>query len=114
MQFFYRNQSVDDRALSDQETLGLEAALILDITDFYQNPSKGSCWRIFAARDWTTLSDSAPWTIMGGELSKYFDFGASASVRQRTLALNFWTVDSPTWESSHTDRNETVYHRPPS
>jgi hypothetical protein len=34
MQFFYRNQSVDDRALSDQETLGLEAALILEIPIF--------------------------------------------------------------------------------
>lgn len=113
-QFFYRNQKLDVPNLPDQETLGVEVSLSWDNTDFYQNPSKGSFWRLFAARDWGALSNSPSWTIIGGEFSKYLDFGASPSARQRTLALNFWTVDSPTWNSSHTVNGETVFHRPPS
>jgi len=113
-QFFYRDQALDDPTLPDQETLGIEAALIWDNTDFYTNPSKGSFWRVFAARDWGTLSDSNSWSIVGGEVSKYFDLGSTQSARQRTLAFNLWTVDSPTWNSSHIENGETVYHRPPS
>jgi hypothetical protein len=113
-EFFYRSQELDDRNLPDQETSGIEVALSWDNTDFYQNPSRGSFWRLFAARDWGALSESPSWTIVGAELSKYFDLGATESARQRTLALNLWTVDSPTWDSSHIENGETVYHRPPS
>ncbi|MDH3997745.1 MAG: BamA/TamA family outer membrane protein [Desulfuromonadales bacterium] len=113
-EFFYRNQELDEEELSDQETMGIEMALSWDNTDFYPNPSKGSFWRVFGARDWGALSSSPTWTIVGGEVSKYIDLGASESARQRTLALNFWTVDSPTWNSSHTEAGEDVYHRPPS
>lgn len=113
-EYFYRSQKLDDDALPDQKTSGIELSLSWDNTDFYQNPSRGSFWRLFAARDWGALKDSSSWSIVGGELSKYFDLGATETARQRTLAINFWTVDSPTWNSSHTEKGQTIYHRPPS
>ncbi|MEJ2519748.1 MAG: BamA/TamA family outer membrane protein [Desulfuromonadales bacterium] len=113
-EFFFRNQELDDPEIPDQETLGVEIALTWDNTDFYVNPSRGSFWRFFAARDWGALSGSPSWTIAGGEISKYFDLGSTPSARQRTLALHAWTVDSPTWESFTIKDGEKVYHRPPS
>ncbi len=50
---------------------------------------------------------------MGGETNKYFDLGSSETARQRVLALSFWTTDCLTWNSSHTENGEEVFHRPP-
>jgi hypothetical protein len=31
---------------------------------------------------------------------------------QRLIALNFWSVDCPTWDSSHTEDGEVVFTGP--
>lgn len=111
---FFRDQDLDDLEGADQKTAGVELALVYDNADFIVNPTKGSYWRLFFARDWGGFDSSAPWSVWGGEFNKYFSLGPSKSARQRIIALNFWTVDCPTWDSSHTEGGETVFHRPPS
>ena len=52
------------------------------------------------------------WTNLELDLSKYFYLGQSAWFRQKALALNFWTSDTPTWNPD--DENpQIVTNRPP-
>jgi len=111
---FFRDQDLDEKGISDQRTAGVEVALVYDNLDFFVNPSKGSYWRFFFDRDWGGFDSSAPWSVWGGEFNKYFSLGPSKTARQRVIALNFWTVVSPTWDSSHTENGREVFHRPPS
>ncbi len=48
------------------------------------------------------------------EWSKYIPFGATQKARQRVLALNAWTIDTPTWDSSHFENGAEIFHHPPS
>ena len=113
---FYRNQDFEkDNVATLQRTANVEIALSHDNTDFKANPSKGSYQKIAFARDWEALDSTAPWSVYTVELEKYFSLGATENARQRVIALNFWTVDSPTWNDSHTDSGgSTVFHRAPS
>ena len=113
-EFFYRKQSLDDvTGQFDPETLGATLALEYDNTDFHTNPANGSRQRITISHDWGGLDDTAPWTSLDFEASKYFDFGETENTLQRVLALNMWWVDSPTWDSSSTIDGSEVFHRPP-
>ncbi len=117
---FYREQnanSEDDSANRDekflQRTAGIELALIYDNTDFLPNPSSGSYQEFSITRDWGGLDSSNSWTVWKIDLQKYFSLGASASARQRVIALNFWTVDTPTWDSYNREDGDKKFHRPP-
>lgn len=110
---FFRNQDLDDEDATDQKTAGIEVALTHDNTDFSPNPTKGNYLRVFFDRDWGGFDSSAPWSVWGGEFSQYFSLGSTEKARQRVIAFNFWTVDSPTWDSSHEEDGEQVFHRPP-
>lgn len=109
---FIRRQDLDDEETT-QETAGVEVALTYDNTDFGVNPEKGNYLRVFFDRDWGAFDSSAPWSVWGGEFSQYVSLGATEKALQRILAFNFWTVDSPTWNSSHEEDGEEVFHRPP-
>ncbi len=111
---FFRDQELDDEEGSVQKTAGIEVALTYDNTDFPYNPSEGNYLRMFFDRDWGDFDSSAPWSVWGGEYSQYFSLGSSEHARQRVIALNFWSVDSPTWNDSETEDGEEVFHRPPS
>jgi hypothetical protein len=110
---FYRNQDLVADEKIEQKTAGFDFALTFDNQDFSVNPSNGSYYQIYVSRDWGEFGSSRPWTVMGGEANKYFDLGTSETARQRVLALSFWTVDCLTWNSSHTENQEEVFHRPP-
>ncbi|MEH6616274.1 MAG: hypothetical protein V7699_00390 [Porticoccus sp.] len=49
------------------------------------------------------------------EWIEFFSLPLQEGTRQRVVALNFWTSDVPTWDSSHTDSDtgEEVFHRAP-
>ena len=96
-----------------QETAGTKIALTYDNTDFFLNPTTGSFSRIFLDRDWGTLNDANPWTVWGIEFTKYFSLGPSESARQRVIALNFWSLDSPTWNDFDIENGVRVFQRPP-
>ncbi|MEH6579646.1 MAG: BamA/TamA family outer membrane protein [Amphritea sp.] len=114
IEFFYRKQELDNVSNQfDPETLGATFAFEYDNSDFYKNPSKGSRQRITISHDWGSLDDTAPWTSIDFEASKYFSFGETDDVQQRVLALNMWWIDSPTWNSSSTINGSEVFHRPP-
>ncbi len=110
---FFRTQELEDKDSTSQKTAGIEVALTYDNTDFPSNPAKGNYLRVFVDRDWGAFDSSAPWTVWGGEFSQYFDLGPAEHARQKVIAFNFWTVHSPTWNSSHTENGGTVFHRPP-
>jgi hypothetical protein len=113
-EFFYRKQSLDDTPSHfDPETLGVTFAIEYDNTDFPTNPANGSRQRITISRDWGSLDDTAPWTSIDFETSKYISFGETDNALQRVLALDMWWVDSPTWNSSSTIDGNKVFHRPP-
>ncbi|MBK5095038.1 MAG: BamA/TamA family outer membrane protein [Deltaproteobacteria bacterium] len=110
---FFRKQSLDDETGTLQKTAGIEMALRYDNTDYRGNPTKGSYQRVSVNRDWGALDSTAPYTSVGGEVAKFFSLGPSKHARQRTFAFNIWTSYCPTWDSSHTENGETVFHRPP-
>ena len=105
MKPFYRLQQVDsDEVQEDVKTNGLEFSLFRDNRDFKMNPSKGSALRLKFNRDFGWFDSSNSWTVVDGELDKYFSLGESNWFRQQVLAFDFWTAYSPTWnEKSNGD-----------
>ena len=80
----------------------LEFAILYNNTDFATNPSKGSSQYFGITYDNGWLDSEEKWTFVEFEASKYFNLGESRRARQRVVALNFWTGDSPSYEI-HTD-----------
>ena len=105
MKPFYRWQEVDsDEVRKNVRTNGIELSLFRDNRDFKMNPSKGSALRLKFNRDFGWSDSSNSWTVVDGELDKYFSLGKSDWFRQRVLAFDFWTAYSPTWnEKSNGD-----------
>jgi hypothetical protein len=113
---FYRNQNVTSNERGDEklQTLGAGVTLLYNNTDFSVNPSKGSQQRITVKNDWGGLHNSEEWTTVEFEWSKYISLGTVRSSRQRVLALDFWVIDTPTWDDSDVVAGEERFHRPPS
>jgi len=76
----------------------IEFAILYNNTDFVTNPSKGSSQYFGITHDNGWLDSEEKWTFIEFEASKYFSLGESDLARQRVVALNFWTGDSPTYE----------------
>ncbi len=115
LEFFARQQhfEVDDIDQSFK-TLGVEFGLEWDNRDFANNPSRGSRWQVNVARDPGWFSSSDSWTTWDLEISKYFDLGEDGWFRQKVVALDFWTGDTPSWdETTRPDGRRAVDHRPP-
>ncbi len=78
------------------------------------NPSSGSSQYISVTHDFAWGESKDTWTFTEFEASKYFSLGKSNWARQRVIALNFWTGDTPSWEETideHGDR--IISNRPP-
>lgn len=121
--FFYTYRDLEDftigptgtNVIEEQliaETNGLEFWLEYDNTDFPRNPSRGSRQLLKFTRDFGWFDSSNSWTNIQADLSKYFDLGTSNWFRQRVVALNFWTADTPTWKTDPVNPN-IVSNRPP-
>lgn len=109
-------------------TAGLELALTHENMDYYNNPTRGSYRQIALRRDWGGLGSSAPWTVIETDWRWYLPlneilFGYSKDdpykPLPRVLALNFWTIQTLTWDAWHVEgtnpdgSENKVYHRPP-
>jgi len=92
----------------------VQLALSYDNTDFPVNPSRGSLQYIGLTHDFGWLESPDEWTFVEFEGSKYFSLGSSDWAKQRIIALNLWTGDTPSWDE-HTDSagSTTVTNRPP-
>jgi hypothetical protein len=112
---FYRDQAFEDDlgAEFNNVTSGVKFSLEYDNTDWYKNPSYGSRTRLSFARDWGQQDDSNTWSAIQFEYSKFIALKNSKNSRQQVIALNFWTSDVPTWNSTHSSNGETIYHRAP-
>jgi len=109
----YRSFETDEGEI-EATTHPVQAALFYDNTDFPKNPSYGSSQYLAVTHDFGWLESPDDWTFIEFEASKYFSFGASDWARQRVLALNFWTGDTPSWdETSSSDGTFTINHNPP-
>ena len=92
----------------------VEFAISYNNTDFPGNPSKGSNQYLGITHDFGWLESPHEWTFVEFEASKYFSLGSSAWARQRIIALNIWTGDSPSWnEQNNPDGSVSVTERPP-
>lgn len=114
---FYRDQDfeeVDSGVSFRNQTAGLKFTLEYNNTDWYNNPTRGTRQRLTFARDWGLLDDASTWSAVQFRHSQYFNLGETGKARQRVLALDVWTSDVPTWNSSHTgDNGEEIFHRAP-
>ena len=109
----YRSFESDEGEL-DATTHPVQLALAYDNTDFPKNPSMGSSQYLSVTHDFGWLESPDEWTFIEFEASKYFSLGSSEYARQRIIALNFWTGDSPSWEeTTNADGITKVSNRPP-
>ena len=111
---FYRSQEIDGPIVSETtRTNGLEFAVFYDDRDFTRSPSQGGSVRMRVSRDWGLADSSREYTVYALEADKYFSLGATGKYRQRVIALDLWTADSPTWNNYDVINGTLVYHRPP-
>lgn len=112
---FYHYRDLEEETQEDElsaATNGLELWVDYDNTDFPRNPASGSRQKFTLTRDFGWFDSSNSWTNLEFEASKYFDLGTSNWFRQQVVALNFWTSNTPTWETA-ADNPQIVNHRPP-
>ena len=109
----YRSFELDEGDVDATEH-PVQLALSYDNTDYPVNPSTGSSQYIGVTHDFGWLESPDDWTFVEFEGSKYFSLGSSDWARQRIIALNLWTGETPSWEE-HTDANGNikVTHRAP-
>lgn len=92
----------------------VEIAVSYDNTDFPGNPAKGSSQYLGITHDFGWLESPYEWTFVEFEASKYFSLGSSEWAKQRIIAFNIWTGDSPGWkEQNNPDGSVSVTERPP-
>ena len=53
------------------------------------------------------------WYFVDLDLRKYVSLTDWLPFRQSVLAMNFWTADSPSWETETVNGTEVITHRPP-
>lgn len=111
---FYRSQlyRLDTGDLTFN-TNGIKLELEYDNRDFPDNPTTGSFQEFRVLRDLGYGDSSDSWTVFDVQFSKYISLGRTALARQRVIALNFWTADTPTWKEVQQGTTTVIRHRPP-
>jgi len=109
----YRSFELDQGDIDATEH-PVQLAISYDNTNYPANPSTGSSQYIGVTHDFGWLESPDDWTFVEFEASKYFSLGSSNWAKQRIIALNFWTGETPSWEEqTEANENITVSHRPP-
>lgn len=103
-------------------TNGIDFALTRENTDFYVNPTRGSFQKVAFRRDFGWFDTMSPWSVIETDLRWYLpihEFTGSKNSLPKVLALDFWTINTLTWDSYDvigSDPGGNVikqYHRPP-
>lgn len=109
----YRSFETPDGDL-DATAHPVELAIGYNNTDLPMNPSKGSSQYLGVTHDFGWWESPYEWTFIEFEASKYFSLGGSDLARQRIIALNFWSGDTPSWEEDiSADGTVMPNHQPP-
>ncbi len=110
----YRNYETKNYGDVDLTIHPVKLGIFHDHTDFPGNPSTGSSQYLAVTSDFGWLESDKEWTFVEFEMSKYFSLGSSNWARQRIIALNLWTGDSPTWKEEVNEHgNITLVENPP-
>ena len=96
-----------------RRTNGLNFTFRYQNADFPPNPSQGNTLRLRYSEDWGWFDSTTPYNVISGEYSQYINLGATDRFRQRVLALDVWTADTPSWGDYDTEGGQKVFHRPP-
>ena len=109
---FYRHLEVTGDDIDDREikTNGLVTALYWDNRDFPANPSSGHSLLLKMTNDFGFFDSYDSWTSVEAEFDTYISLGSSPRFRQRVLAFDFWTSNSPSWE---VEVDGQISNRPP-
>jgi hypothetical protein len=108
---FYRSQEIDGADVQTTiNTNGLDLGLNWDNRDFPYNPARGQSIRLAFSQDFGWFNSSGSWTVWQAEVDQYFELGDAPGIRQSVLALNAWTVNSPSFDLQS---DGTVTNRPP-
>ncbi|MBW1694770.1 MAG: hypothetical protein JRJ41_11595, partial [Deltaproteobacteria bacterium] len=100
---FYRAQDISGDDLDTAlKTNGLTYALFRDNRDFSASPSRGSSLLLQYSEDYGWFDSSDSWTTVSSEFDKYFSLGESDRFRQRVIAFDFCTIETPSWETTMT------------
>lgn len=107
---FWRSLEVNaDGFDRDIRTNGLDLIYFWDNRDFPYNPTRGNGVRLQISRDFGLFDSSDSWTVVQAEVDAYHDFGQTAWFRNRILAFDFWTADTPSWNTD----GPVIKNRPP-
>ncbi len=107
---FQRSLDIDsDDFTGDIRTNGVDLIFFWDNRDFPYNPSDGNGVRLQVSRDFGFFDSSDSWTVVQAEVDAYHDFGSTGRFRNRILAFDLWTADTPSW----TDDGGTIRNRAP-
>ncbi len=114
--FFYTYRDLSEYEADEDQlearTNGLDFWYEYDNTDFPRNPSYGSRQQFKLSRDFGWFDSSNSWTNLEFDAAKYVNLGTSDWFKQKVLALNFWTSNTPSWETNPANSQEAT-HRPP-
>jgi outer membrane protein assembly factor BamA len=114
--FFYTYRDLSEYDGNEEQleakTNGLDFWLEYDNTDFPRNPSYGSRQQFKLTRDFGWFDSSNSWTNLELDMTKYVNLGTSDLFKHQALAFNFWTSNTPTWETSPNNAQQ-VTNRPP-
>lgn len=103
-----------DVAVFERPIHPIEIGVGYNNTDFPNNPSTGSSQYLSYKHDFGWGDALYEWNFWEFEASKYFSIGESRWAKQRVIALNAWTGDSPSWkEDINEDGNIVITDRPP-
>lgn len=108
----YQEYELDPGDLQ-REIHPLQLAISYDNTDFPTNPSYGSRQFVGITNDFAMLESDETWTFWEFEATKFFSLGKTDRARQRVLAFNAWTGDSPTWNETTIDNGFTAVNNAP-
>jgi outer membrane protein assembly factor BamA len=90
-----------------------QLAISYDNTDFPTNPSYGSSQFIGVSHDFAMLESNQTWTFWEFEAAKYYSLGKTDWARQRVLAFDAWTGDTPTWTETTLENGFTEVNNAP-
>jgi hypothetical protein len=98
---FYRAQNVSgEQVNADIATNGVDVIAFWDNRDYPASPSRGNSLSLQVSRDFGAFGSSGSWTNTSAEYDQYLSLGATPMFRQRVIALDVWTSDSPTWKQN--------------
>lgn len=107
---FQRALDIDSNGVDrDIRTNGIDLEFFWDNRDFQYNPSRGNGVRLQYSRDFGLFDSSDSWTVLQAEVDAYHDFGRTGRFRNRILAFDVWTADTPSWD----DDGDVIRHRAP-